>query len=319
MNPLDAFINDSILMKQTFAEPEWLIPGIIPQGLTILAGKPKIGKSWWSLQIASDLSEAGTDVLYMGLEDPFRRLQERLELVRGHAQGNGHLTLCGQGIFPRLDAEGLQYLREWLIRCPSCKLIIIDTLAMIKPRARANSNAYEDDTQVMRSIKAIADEFKIGIIVVLHLRKFEDPDDPFANISGTNALGGCADTILVLSRSRQSNDATLFITGREVEIPETPMTWVPDTCRWTLERQAQQEKSEVGQAIIKVLQDSNRSLTMKEITSFPSIGYKENTIKGRLTRMVRNGTLLHVENLYCLPSGFTSVSANPSLTETCKT
>jgi len=313
MNPLDEFVNDATLFQQVFAEPEWLIPGVIPQGLTLLAGKPKIGKSWWALQIANDLSEKGTDVLYMGLEDPLRRLQERLALVRGNREGNGHLTVCGQGVFPRLDAEGLKYLREWITRCPTCKLIIIDTLAKIKPRARAGGNAYEDDTQCMSALKMIADEFKIGIVVVLHLRKFEDPDDPFANISGTNALGGCADTMLVLLRSRQSDQATLHITGRDVEVPAMDMFWNPETCRWTAELPAREEKSDVGKAILKVLLEANRPLKMKEITEYPDIGYKESTIKGRLVRMVRTGILLHEENLYSLPQWVRVVSGKTSI------
>lgn len=73
----------------------WIIPGILPEGLCIVAGAPKAGKSALMLGWANDL-EAGQpimgripvepcEVLYIALEDNERRVRDRLRKIRGRS------------------------------------------------------------------------------------------------------------------------------------------------------------------------------------------------------------------------------------------
>ncbi|MEJ7703487.1 MAG: AAA family ATPase [Geodermatophilaceae bacterium] len=91
------------LMACDFPEPRWAVPGIIAEGLTLLAGAPKVGKSWLALGLGIAVATGGKalgaldvtagDVLYLALEDPPRRLQERLAKVLAHSPAPSRLTL----------------------------------------------------------------------------------------------------------------------------------------------------------------------------------------------------------------------------------
>ena len=79
------------LLDHTFPEPKWIVPGIFTEGLTMLAGRPKVGKSWLALQIATAVACGGKvfeqditpgKVLYLALEDSGRRLKDRIEKLR---------------------------------------------------------------------------------------------------------------------------------------------------------------------------------------------------------------------------------------------
>jgi Bifunctional DNA primase/polymerase, N-terminal/AAA domain/Winged helix-turn-helix DNA-binding len=291
-NPLARIVSAADLVQREFPEPRWIVPNVLPEGLTILAGKSKTGKSWWGLQTAADVAGQNGDVLYLALEDTQRRLQHRILQVCEGEPAPERLGLVGQGLWPRLDAGGLDPLREWLLTHRNdARLIIVDTLAKVKPKGKRNGNAYEEDYAALEGLKKLADEFGVAILVIHHLRKMPDPDDPFNEISGTTGLTGCADTIMVLKRGRNSNDAELCVTGRDVEEQRLPMTWDGDRCRWTLTiaKQQQDESSETGKAIIELLR-SRGPMTMKEIID--AAGKPEGTIKSRLSRMVRGGRLV---------------------------
>jgi len=87
-NPAHAGITAAALMDKTFPSINYIVPGYVCEGLTVLAGAPKLGKSWltlgWALAIASETPAFGTipvmggDVLYLALEDNQRRLKARL-------------------------------------------------------------------------------------------------------------------------------------------------------------------------------------------------------------------------------------------------
>src|SRR5689334_10298883 len=76
------------LQNKIFPPIKWAIEPLIAEGLTILAGRPKVGKSWWILDGALAVAggafafgeyRANTgDVLYLALEDNERRLKDRI-------------------------------------------------------------------------------------------------------------------------------------------------------------------------------------------------------------------------------------------------
>src|SRR5262245_13197747 len=84
------------LKTMSFEPIKYVVPGIIVEGLTLFAGKPKIGKSWLLLHAAVAVARGGFtlgdkhciegDVLYCALEDNERRLQSRVTKLLGIAQ-----------------------------------------------------------------------------------------------------------------------------------------------------------------------------------------------------------------------------------------
>ena len=219
--PLLTTIAAKDLMTKDFPPLVELIEGVLAPGLYILAGAPKIGKSWLVLQIAHHIS-TGTplwnrkvmqhDVLYLSLEDTLPRIQRRL------------LTICdgetGKVAFAT-DANMLgdgfeKQLTSYLSSNADIKVVIVDTLAKVRGVV-SSSNVYSSDYAVMSIFKHMADQYKIALILVHHTRK-QDAEDVTQKISGTNGLMGCADGAMILEKpNRMLPDAVLTITSRDFE------------------------------------------------------------------------------------------------------
>jgi RecA-family ATPase len=194
------------------------VPGLLPEGFGILAAAPKIGKSWLvlnlGLAVASGSSFLGVPVeqrpvLYLALEDGQRRLQERQRRILDGQSAPHALVLWTDP----LDASGAarQFATDYAGTNP---LIIIDTLARIRPERKRGADIYREDYQFGSGLKAIAD-LGATVLGVHHTRKGET-EDFLESTSGTNGLMGAADFVMVITRGRTENNALLRITGRDV-------------------------------------------------------------------------------------------------------
>lgn len=197
-----------------------LVDGLLGQGIYILAGAPKVGKSWLVLLLANQVSrgepvwELKTEkcgVLYISLEDTFQRIQKRLNDVSGGTPGPIWLATEALNI-----GEGFEeQLENFLAARPDVKLVIIDTFQRVRKAGQEQYN-YASDYEAVCALKKIADRFLITLLLVHHTRK-TGSSDSFNMISGTTGLLGCADGALVLQKSsRLETSATLDVTGREV-------------------------------------------------------------------------------------------------------
>jgi hypothetical protein len=218
-----------------------IIEGLLYPGTYILAGSPKIGKSFLCEQIAYYVAHEDSiwehkinkcGVLYCALEDTKPRLQERFVSMFGVDDvHNLFVTTSAEMVGCGLNEQLEQFINEQ----PQTKLIIIDTLQKIRNQMNSKSN-YADDYEFVGQIKKFADAHSLCVILVHHTRKLRDTD-PFAMISGTNGLMGCADGAFVLKKDDNStNGAKLYITGRDQ--PEQCWDMVHDrtTGLWSLER-----------------------------------------------------------------------------------
>ena len=208
------------LLDTTYAPSGTLIDGLIGQGIYILAGAPKVGKSWLVLWLANQVSkgepvwEQKTEkcgVLYISLEDTFQRIQKRLNDVSG---GNpGPIWLATEAM---CIGEGFEeQLVNFLTAHSNVKLVIIDTFQRVRKAGQEQYN-YASDYEAVCALKKIADRFLITLLLVHHTRK-TGSSDAFNMISGTTGILGCADGALVLQKSsRMETTATLDVTGREV-------------------------------------------------------------------------------------------------------
>lgn len=211
------------LMDQRLQEPPQVIPGLLVEGLTIFAGKSKLGKSYmalnWCLAVASGGYALGkikvdqSTALYLGLEDSLSRLQLRLAQMSETIPETLHLAPVSS--LPRLDNGGLGALDEWLSYHSDCRLVIIDTLGRVRPPKSQHGDSYEDDTAIGSALQALALKHHIALVVVTHTRKMyaEDPSDM---IIGGVGLPAAADSAIVLQKQREASSATLAVWGREV-------------------------------------------------------------------------------------------------------
>jgi hypothetical protein len=216
---------DAELATVEFPPPRWAVPGLISEGLNLLVGAPKLGKSWLSLGMAAAIASGDPvlgsipveqgPVLYLALEDTGRRLQRRRAIqIRGGSRTTPHLRM--ETVCPVWNAGGEGAIQQWLEDNRNARLVIIDTFEKIRGRGPSSGSAYADDYLAAGRIKELADHYGVPFLVVHHVRKAA-ADDFLALVSGTNGIPGAADTILVLERSRGSADGVLHVTGRDVE------------------------------------------------------------------------------------------------------
>lgn len=215
---------------------KFIVDGLIPQGLHILAGAPKTGKSWLLLLLCLKVSkgepiwnlptEKGT-VLYLCLEDSTSRIQDRLFELTDEASENLHFATSANSL-----AEGLTNQIELFIKeHPDTNLIVIDTLQMVRQPV-ANVNSYAADYKDIGVLKSISDKFGITIIAVQHLRKKFD-GDPHQMISGSSGLIGAADGSYVLQKEQiGDNTAKLYVRGRDIEEQVLTIKFNRDTKHW---------------------------------------------------------------------------------------
>jgi hypothetical protein len=154
----------------------------------------------------------GGDVLYCALEDNKRRMKKRLAKQRSGETPPAGLFLTAE--MPRLAEGGVEYIRAWLKKVKQPRLVIIDTLAVVRTPAKRNQTAYEADYESVLELRNLAAEYRIAIIVTHHLRKAE-ADDVFDTVSGTLGLTGCVDTILIIKY--EANGVLLAGKGRDLE------------------------------------------------------------------------------------------------------
>jgi hypothetical protein len=286
------------LMAAQLPPVRWGVRGVLPEGVTLLAGKPKLGKSWLALGLCVAVVAGGValgtrqveqgDALYLALEDNRKRLQMRLgKMLRGPAPEGLEIATA----WPKLDEGGVEALEAWLQEHPEARLVAVDTLAKIRPRTRGQ-NVYQEDYAALEELLPLAAEHEVAIVVVHHTRKMAAAD-PLDEISGSTGLTGGVDGVLVLKRDRGKADAVLHVDGRDIEEhAEYALKWDAETAGWTIVGDAEEYRmSEERKEIFGVLTEADEFLSPGEVADV--LGKPRNTIKQRLWRMAQDG---QVEN-----------------------
>lgn len=209
------------LMAQAFPPIEYVVPGLIPEGLSLLAAPPKIGKSWMVLGLGVACASGGyafgqikvdeRPVLYLALEDGHRRLQSRLESlgVTRPPSVLHFLTRMQPGATLGTITEFMELYAE------QHPLVVLDTLGRAMPPAMANETTYQRDYRITSALKSVADGFPGSSLIVVHHTRKADSADFLDAVSGTQGIAGAADTVLVLKRDRQDSSAVVSVTSRD--------------------------------------------------------------------------------------------------------
>jgi len=253
------------LQELEFPPVSWIVQDLIPEGLTLLAGKPKLGKSWLSLQIGQAVASNsevlgrpthGGTVLYAALEDNQRRVKSRLTKTNpGSPHWLENLHFATE--WPRLDRDGLANFGSWLDQWADARLLIIDTLATVRAATGSKDSQYQADYAALRGLHGLANDRGIGVLVVHHVRK-ADADDPFDTVSGSTGLTGAADTTLILSRT--PDGTVLYGRGRDLIETEIAVDFDLTVCVWSdLSRPRDVFGSDTRKAIRAALKAGNQS------------------------------------------------------------
>ena len=249
-------IDGAFLMSQPLRPPNFVVDTLLSQGLHILAGSPKVGKSWLALWLAVTVAKGepvwnmttkqGT-TLYLCLEDSVLRIQNRLFEITEDAPDSVHFctecALIGQGLEEQVDA--------FLADHPDTMLVIIDTLQMVRP---IHDATYANDYRDLSVLKRLADKHGIAILLIHHLRK-EKAEDVFHRISGTTAISGAVDSSFTLVEERRgSGKAKLSCIGRDIEYRELTLERNGENV-WELVSDSRTQPELLGDRIVYLLSE----------------------------------------------------------------
>ncbi|WP_435121271.1 AAA family ATPase [Amycolatopsis thermoflava] len=289
---------DAELMAVDFPEPRWAVPGLLCEGLNLLAGAPKLGKSWLSLGLGADIANGDPvlggievergPVLYCALEDTGRRLQRRRRQMLA-AGGRAAPLLTLETACPTMAHGGEALLCEWLDANPAARLVIIDTFAKMRGADPVGMSAYAADYAAAVRFKTLADHYGVPFLLIHHVRK-QSAEDFQDTVSGTNGLTGAVDATLVLKRARGQADGVLHVTGRDVEEAEYAMSFDATSGAWTkLDGPAADYQMHDTRAQIKRFVRDYPG--QKPAAIADALQLNPNTVRQTCTRMAKDGQL----------------------------
>ena len=237
-------IDGETLMDARLPKRNFCVETLLPEGISMLGGAPKVGKSWMVLLLALQVAKGEPlwnlptkqgKVLYLALEDSQSRLQDRLNRLTDEVPASLYFATTAGTIGDELCMQ----ISKFILEHPDTVLVIIDTFQIV--RNNGIETSYANNYEEVRELKALADDLKISLLLVHHLRKQGD-SYPLNKVSGTTGISGAMDAVFILDRSkRHANGATLFCTGRDIENREIEIQLKKENCEWELKGDSLEE------------------------------------------------------------------------------
>jgi hypothetical protein len=309
----DPVYSASDLLKKQLPPVKWAIPDVLPEGLTLLGGKPKMGKSWLALGIGVAVATGGValgskrvelgDVFYLALEDNERRMQGRLKTILRAEECENEADLTRLHIThtcPRIGQGAEEYIRSWLMEHPYARLVIVDVLKKIRPTHKRGGNSYDDDYSDVEPLQKLASEFGVAFLVLTHLRK-ASADDPLDTLNATLGLSGAADNVIAIMRERGKADAVMVGAGRDLIELDLALRWDELTASWSILGDAEEYRlSTERKEMLDVMHSFGKAVRPRDL--YPLLPEKtESAIRGLLFKMSRsNDVLLGESGKYCI-------------------
>ncbi|MFN8493994.1 MAG: AAA family ATPase [Caldilineaceae bacterium] len=287
------------LYATEFPPAKPIVPGLIFVGLNALGARPKIGKSWMSLQIAGAVGSGGVmfnqrvergRVLILALEDSPRRIQERGKM-RQQLPANADVDIAFEWM-PLTEGGTADLITA--IDQQGYRLIIIDTIS----RALGHSDQLDQAEMnvALGALQRIALDRNVAILMIDHHKK-AFTGDPIDDFLGATSKGAVLDVAMGIYRERSKRTATLKITGRDIDDQELAVKFDQTTCAWQLEGSADGVRADSVQSdILMALDELGGIATITKIAKWlnkpaPNVAREINELmsKGRIVRGEKAG------------------------------
>jgi len=290
------------ILKTEFPEPVWIVPGYIPAGFTILAGRPKIGKSWMALQIAQGVDSGGKifdqdvkkgKVLYLALEDSPRRLKRRME--KQGWSNNSEANMLTMEEFRNTIGylnKGGAYRLQQLIEANGYRFVVIDVIT----RAVIGIKDFNNNAEVSAAfapIQEVSNKMDIGVLGLDHHNKVFS-QDPIDDVTGSTAKSSIADSIIGLYTEQGKRGATFKGRGRDMEEFDKRIVFDKPTGAWQVEGDTDAVRiSESEHEIISALRILNKPTKASSVAAY--LGAKRSNTSARLKNMMDKGLVTAID------------------------
>lgn len=282
------------IMSTEFAPIRWVVEGYLPEGLSVLAGRQKLGKTWlamdWAIAVACGGFAMGSiscdqgDVLYVDLENGHRRIKNRINTLFPGEQNRpdlGRLEWVNDA--PSLNKGFIAGLEDWRTSVADPRLVVVDVLQRVKPAGKAGQTSYESDYDAMSALQRWATKHRIAVVCLHHTRK-GGADDPLEALNGSNGLSACADTTLLLDRD--GSGITLYVRGRDVEEKESALAFAGGSWIVTGDASDVRRSAERGN-ILAALEEATEPMAPKVIADVT--GMRHGNVRRLLLSMMKAG------------------------------
>jgi AAA domain-containing protein/bifunctional DNA primase/polymerase-like protein len=293
------------LLARDLPDLPFAVPGIIPDGLFLLAGAPKTGKSLMCLGMALGIAQGGyalgtvkveqRPVIYYVLEDGERLFRKRA--LRMLDQIGCPDNFYYRDEFPRLDQGALEQIGADMRAVPNA-VLFVDTFQRIRPRGSQGLDAYQNDANGLEPLAKWVIANGATCVLVHHTTK-QQAGDFLVDVSGSFGLSGTAGAIGVLKRTRQERELRLLLSGRAYdEDQELLIEYDPATQQHTLLGNAEDVgASHIERLIIESLRFNQEPMPPRELLAAnPDVSI--DGIKKALARLLASGRVLQTKHGY---------------------
>jgi RecA-family ATPase len=314
----------AVLADREYPPLKSYVDGLIVEGLGIIGGKPKLGKSWLVAGLAVAVAAGGValgnpargvtqaPVLYAALEDGERRIQSRLRRICPDGIPHG-LNIVHD--WPRLDAGGIEAI-DAAIDADGYGFIIIDTLQRVRGPRRGH-DMYGEDYETLSALHDLTQRREgLALTLVHHNRKDDRPDDYVDALSGSTGIGGSPDLVAVLARGRGEADAELSITGRDVTEEARALRF--DDGLWTelgstAAHSVSKARSEILDAVADIYAATREPAHVSQVAEYT--GTTKQNVSKLLHALAADGALSNVDRGAFLPEPVDTVDTVDNTTQ----
>lgn len=282
-----------------------LVEGIIPHGLTAIAGRPKAGKSALILQMGLAISGMMTTVLnercakgrvlYLALEENRRRLQDRVYLMLGRDGADEQLNpfpwadtfdyVTADDQWPDWPHGGLDLLTEYVKEHPETTVVMIDSAPLFRGPI-PKQGGYDVDYAFTNALANWVNTTGVSLVVTWHTTKSKMTDDlesdPLAMLQNTTGVAAGLDTGIVMAR--KDGVMMLYRRGRDLDNDgpiklrdsKETLLWIPDASLTDLPAR---------DAVMQAMTVAKAPMLPKTIASL--MGFPPATIRKAIQRMLQ--------------------------------
>lgn len=266
-------ISFSDLEKEYIPPLEWIVKDLLPVGLAMIGAPSKYFKSYMALDLCLSVGEGAPFLgfqtvknacVYMDLESTKRRPRDRMRQILGDRRPPDNCILIdGTQEVGQIGAGFEDQVNYLLDEYDAAKLLVIDVLQLVRQRAKRNQTGYDRDYDDLKALKRLADQRGICILLIHHTRKMKDPTDIYNELSGSVGVMGALDCVWMITKeSRDTNEGTLHITGRDLESKQLKIRFNKQCFRWECLGTVEDVE---GQRLVQEYQDSRIIQTVRKL------------------------------------------------------